>query len=236
MTGKTHRIGGMLCCLVGYSVLESKGMLIPDVNNLGQLAVMYPFALFGSVVSDQDHHFESAPAKDLVGYGINKVLHLTTTLRKKKEKLKEERNIGSGKLNPVLSLFDAKHRSWQTHSDLFLALFIYLSWFVMFSASGGTTDSAILRLIVTGLTLGVLSHMILDLITPEGLWSFFKIALNKLFGLKLRNHISLVPNIKFFATSGPWEKLIQKLMWLTCFILIGRLLYMYCPYKIQFNF
>jgi len=236
MTGKTHRIGGMLCCLAGFSLLENKGILIQGVNPISQLVVMYPFSIFGAIVSDQDHHFESAPAKDLVGYGINKVLHLTTPLRKKKEKLKEEHHIGSGKLNPVLSVFDAKHRSWQTHSDLFLLIFMYLSWFLMFRKITVTADDVILRLVTVGLSIGVLSHMILDLITPEGLWSFIKIALNKLFGLKLRNHISLVPNLKFFATGGKWEKLIQKTMWLVCFILVARLIYIYSPYKINFNF
>ena len=66
MTGKTHRVGGMLCCLGGYTLLEANGMLLGDVNPLLQLTIMYPFAIYGSTVSDLDHHWQSAPSKDIV--------------------------------------------------------------------------------------------------------------------------------------------------------------------------
>ena len=36
MTGKTHRVGGMVCVLGGFTYLESKGLLLRDVNPLLQ--------------------------------------------------------------------------------------------------------------------------------------------------------------------------------------------------------
>ena len=59
MTGKTHRVGGMLCVLGGFTILDSKGMLLGNVSPMIQLVMMYPFALYGSVVSDLDHHVKS---------------------------------------------------------------------------------------------------------------------------------------------------------------------------------
>ena len=115
MQGKTHRIGGVLCAATGYVLLSSKGLLLKDVNPLLQLAVMYPFAIYGSVMPDLDHHWESAPVRDPVSWGINKVLHLAN---------------GKSNIAKPLKLFDAKHRSWQTHSDIFLILLIQFPYTV----------------------------------------------------------------------------------------------------------
>ena len=67
-------MGGVLCTLVGYSILESNGMLIEGVNPLLQLTVVYPFALYGSVFSDLDHSWQSSPVKDPFSYFVNKCL------------------------------------------------------------------------------------------------------------------------------------------------------------------
>ena len=81
MTGKTHRVGGMIWVLGGFTYLESKGLLLRNVNPLLQLTVMYPFALYGSIVSDLDHNANSIPSKDIVSVAINRVLHLTSGLK-----------------------------------------------------------------------------------------------------------------------------------------------------------
>lgn len=221
MTGKTHRVGGMLGCLAGYSILESKGMLLNGVSPLVQLTVMYPFAIYGSVVSDLDHNWHSAPSKDIVSYGINKVLHLTTNV-----------SDSVKKKFPVLNLFDAKHRSWQTHSDVFLVLMILLSS-MLINGSSGSIDGVVLKLVFTGLMLGIVSHLFLDLLTPEGLWSLLGKVLSKTKVTKSFEKIHLVPKTKFFATGGKWEELIRKLMWVICLILFARLLYIISPYKIS---
>ena len=224
MTGKTHRVGGVLCALAGYTILDNKGMLISDVSPILQLTVMYPFAIYGSVVSDLDHHEQSIPSRDIVSLGINKVLHLTSGIRKR-----------TNSKNPLLGVFDAKHRSWQTHSEMFLLLMTVLSVFLIGNSSTGATG-IITRLVFTGLILGVISHLLLDMITPEGIWSIICVILNKVFKLKLPEKIHLVPKNKFFATGGKWEDMVRDLMWFISFILIIRILYYMSPYRINFNF
>lgn len=228
MTGKTHRVGGVLCALGGYTYLSSKGLLIRDVSPILQLAVMYPFALYGSVFSDLDHHWDSAPCKDIVSYGVNKVLHLATPLRKATDK----------EISTPLKVFDAKHRSWQTHSDLFLFIVIGLM-IALLGGNYGTANDIIVKLVGTGFVLGLLSHLILDMLTPEGVWSVvlcgIKYASN---GGKVKNYVSckvhLVPKSKFFATGGSWESFVRWFMWLVSFVLLAGILYSMCPYKLEF--
>ena len=193
MTGATHRVGGVVCALAGYTILEKKGMLISDVSPMLQLAVMYPFAIYGSTVSDLDHHWQSAPSKDIVSFCINKILHLTTELRKKTKSK-----------NPVLAVFDAKHRSWQTHSDLFLLIMILLSIQAIGSSISGA-NSIIMKLVFTGFILGIISHLILDMLTPEGIWSIVLTGVGKAFKINVPEKIHFVPKSKFFATGGSWE-------------------------------
>lgn len=226
MTGKTHRVGGMLCCLGGYTLLESNGMLLGDVNPLLQLAVMYPFAIYGSVVSDLDHHWQSAPSRDVVSYGINKVLHLSTKVRERMD----ERSTAS----KMLAVFDAKHRSWQTHSDLFLLIMLYVAYRLL-ALPISSADEVLVRLIFSGLTLGIISHLFLDMLTPEGIWCMLTTVIGKVTKVKeVPQKISLVPNTKFFRTGGTWENIIRWLMWVVCIVLFLRIIYTISPYSISF--
>lgn len=219
MEGKTHRLGGVLCTLIGYSVLDSKGMLSSDVSPLLQLAVVYPFALYGSVFSDLDHNWQSAPAKDPFSFVVNSVLHMTTWLRRKT-------NIKGS----VLAVFDAKHRSWQTHSDMFLLLLIVAFVSVMHSNMSGISG-VIFSLISIGFITGVVSHLILDMLTPEGIW-FIVPSLFK----GRRVTLSLVPRTRFFSTGGRWEMIIRLLMCVAIAILAIRLVYLASPYRLEFSF
>lgn len=226
MTGKTHRVGGMLCVLGGFTLLESKGMLLGNVNPVLQLAVMYPFAIYGSVVSDLDHDWHSVPCRDVVSLGINKVLHLASGVRD---------TIGDrSSLSKALSIFDAKHRSWQTHSDLFLFIMIIVMSNLM-SSSTNSVDIAIIRLIFTGLIMGVISHLFLDMLTPEGIWSFITLFLRKVTGKRVfPDKVSLVPDSKFFRTGGAWEGIVRRVLWVLCLILFLRILISISPYSISF--
>lgn len=219
MEGKTHRLGGVLCTLIGYSVLDSKGMLSSDVSPLLQLAVVYPFALYGSVFSDLDHNWQSAPAKDPFSFVVNSMLHLTTWLRRK-----------TNAKGSVLSVFDAKHRSWQTHSDMFLLLLIVAFVSVMHSSMSGISG-VIFSLISIGFITGVVSHLILDMLTPEGIW-FIVPSLFK----GRRVTLSLVPRTRFFSTGGRWEMIIRLLMCVAIAILAIRLVYLASPYRLEFSF
>lgn len=225
MTGKTHRVGGMLCVLGGFTYLESKGLLLRNVNPLLQLTVMYPFALYGSIVSDLDHNANSIPSKDIVSVAINRVLHLTSGL-----------NESTGGRNKVFGILDAKHRSWQTHSDLFLVALMYALYQMVMETKLATVESVIWSLVGMGFILGVISHLILDMITPEGIWSFILVGISKVTGKKLiPKKLRLVPDSKFFSTGGPWESLVRNILWICCVVLFIRLIYLMTPYRITFN-
>lgn len=225
MTGKTHRVGGMLCVLGGFTYLESKGLLLRNVNPLLQLTVMYPFALYGSIVSDLDHNANSIPSKDIVSVAINRVLHLTSGL-----------NESTGGRNKVFGLLDAKHRSWQTHSDLFLVALMYALYQMVMETKLATVESVIWSLVGMGFILGVISHLVLDMITPEGIWSFILVGISKVTGKKLiPKKLRLVPDSKFFSTGGPWESLVRNILWICCVVLFIRLIYLMTPYRITFN-
>lgn len=225
MTGKTHRVGGMLCVLGGFTYLESKGLLLRNVNPLLQLTVMYPFALYGSIVSDLDHNANSIPSKDIVSVAINRVLHLTSGL-----------NESTGGRNKVFGLLDAKHRSWQTHSDLFLVALMYALYQMVMETKLATVESVIWSLVGMGFILGVISHLVLDMITPEGIWSFILVGISKVTGKKLiPKKLRLVPDNKFFSTGGPWESLVRNILWICCVVLFIRLIYLMTPYRITFN-
>lgn len=225
MTGKTHRVGGMLCVLGGFTYLESKGLLLRNVNPLLQLTVMYPFALYGSIVSDLDHNANSIPSKDIVSVAVNRVLHLTSGL-----------NESTGGRNKVFGLLDAKHRSWQTHSDLFLVALMYALYQMVMETKLATVESVIWSLVGMGFILGVISHLVLDMITPEGIWSFILVGISKVTGKKLiPKKLRLVPDSKFFSTGGPWESLVRNILWICCVVLFIRLIYLMTPYRITFN-
>lgn len=225
MTGKTHRVGGMVCVLGGFTYLESKGLLLRDVNPLLQLTVMYPFAIYGSVFCDLDHDIHSIPSKDIVSVAVNKVLHFPSMIP-------GYQNV------PMLNTLNAKHRSWQTHSDLFLILLCYLLFDRLLGSVRYNAESVIVSLIGIGFLLGVISHLVLDMLTPEGIWCIVLIGLKRVLGSKkfIKDKISLVPDIKFFRTGGPWEGLVRKLLWVICGVLFIRIVYSILPYRLVIRF
>lgn len=208
MTGKTHRAGGFLCSVVGFALLRENGLLLPNVSEGLQWLVMYPFCMWGSVVSDLDHHWQSCPMKDPPSYVVNKLLHLTAPIQKSLEKVGDKK---SG-VYKVAKTFNASHRSWQTHSDLTLFLMLTLIILVMRNSLGfGAVDAMLLRMIVLGVSLGVIAHFILDMITTDGVYSVVLISIGKILRIKkFPRKLRFVPRWHCFATSGSWELWVNK--------------------------
>lgn len=185
MQGKTHKAGGVLATFITFEVLRSKGLLLPETNEYLQLLVMYPFAIWGSVAADLDHGMQSIPARDPISIGIHKLLRI----------------------------MGAKHRSWQTHCLLItlgftlfiMSIFKFLE--VRYYSSG--LDLTVMRLIFYGATIGLVSHLFLDMITPSGV----HIVPNVKF--------SLVPNTRFFSTGNTWEQIIHTIIMFSNFIFIA---------------
>lgn len=237
MQGATHRLGGVNAALGGYIILHHQGLTIPDVNPLLQLAVVYPFAMYGSTASDLDHHWGSVPSRDVVSRVFHTVLHASN-----KTRLRMYRNKAMRKSTAywLLGIFDAKHRSWQTHSDFSIVALMGLLWYVCFSPWSvfHGTDNVIVSLILTGLILGLIAHIILDGITPEGIWCAPAMLINHMTGSKnLPEKYKIVPNRHYFATGNGWEKqIIFRLLTVTSFLMMFYIIYLALPWRLSFNF
>lgn len=235
LLGKTHRLGGVNAALGGFVALSATGNTLDDVNPLLQLAVVYPFAIYGSAWSDLDHHWGSVPFRDPVSRVFHTGLHATTKIRKGMKSSKMDK----GPVYTLLGIADSSHRSWQTHSDLtFFGLIAILWWtcFSQWSVFSGP-DAIIVKLILTGLILGTLAHIFLDAITPEGIWmvipmAFAKITKNK----KIPQKFGLVPDKHFFATGEKWENAWNKILTITSYLLLLWIIYDALPWHFEFNF
>lgn len=218
MQGPTHRRGGEFAALLGTTIMTSKGVSIEGVHPLVQFAVIYPFAMYGSKWSDLDHHKGSIPFRDAVSMLTWRILHLTSGIRK---------NMNKGDLwYKPLGVLDSKHRSWQTHSDFTLVLFLGLTiWLTGTANSGLTNQETVIRLIGTGFSLGIVAHLILDMITPEGCHSVPLLFLKEWVGVKgIPTKFSFVPKSHFFATGGKWETFINRLLTISCYVLLAWML------------
>lgn len=242
MTGGTHKAGGMLMSIVGFALLKNNNLLAQDVNLGLQWLIIYPFCMWGSVASDLDHNPNAIPMKDYPSKLVNKALHITKPI--------EDVTEGNKKsfLYKVARFFNARHRSWQTHSDLTLGVMIFLLYNLLTVQTLGSlsvTDLVILRLALMGVCIGVLAHFLLDVITPEGIWLSGCCIFNKLIRHKiLPEKLHLVPKgHSFFATGGKWEMFIRKVLQIGTWIALVWLLLSvfwpnwvdYIPFTISFN-
>ena len=217
MMGKTHKTGGMFCAVAGFLLLKHNNLLLSDVNELVQLAVIYPFATWGSTLPDTDHDWESCPDKGVPNYLINKVLHLATPVYRRLDSTLSYHEKSRSILFKFAKIFSASHRSWQTHSDITLLAVLYLLYKVMSGSIGGGTlggvDTTILTLILAGISIGVTAHFVLDMLNYVGIWFTFGVLVNKIAKRKiLPERLRLVPKLDFFSTGDGWEGLVYRLV------------------------
>lgn len=149
MVGRTHKMVGLAVMSVSFDYMLTNGMLLPHVNPIVQLAIMYSPSQFGSVAPDYDHAWPSCPSKSVIGYTFHKLLALTRP----------------------------KHRSWQTHSILVTGGTLFLLWELMTLGTElyghiSPVDWVVIRLILTGFILGVASHLAADFFNPMGIWLY----------------------------------------------------------------
>lgn len=233
MTGKTHQVGGEFCVIAGFIFLKDKGYLLQDVHPYLQLLTMYPFAVWGSKASDLDHNYNSIPMKDAISTTVYRLLHLTGGgYSRMKAKLddpnvsaKDKRNLRKSFRFKFCKLFNARHRSWQTHSDLTLACVVSASVYLLNMPGLDFADKVLLNLMTVGLFMGMASHIVLDALTTEGipllLMRLINITLFRKSSFQLPEQLHLVPKSKFFSCESKWEDFIRKLLRvLTYFALI----------------
>lgn len=231
MTGKTHKMGGVLMSVVGFTILKHNDLLLSNVNEGLQWLVMYPFCVWGSVASDIDHHWESCPCRDLPSLVAHKLLHITDPIYKYLNTRLTTSEKKASVIYKLIRFLTPRHRSWQTHSDLTLLSVLYLLYCIVSNnlVIGGRNDTLILNLILTGICLGFISHLILDLLTPEGIWNSIVVVLNRTVCKgnlpRTLEKWHFVPRRSFFATNSSWEGFIYKLLKVLIVISVFYLLF-----------
>lgn len=193
MMGKTHRQLGAMVAMSWFLYLKSVGGLDPGISNVAELVTMYGASYYGAVFPDVDQVGEASPVSDPLSILINKTIHLTSPIRRRMRDMKKDK----GFIYKVLGLLDARHRSWQTHSEVPLLLL----WLATTFIRGG-----LVGVMVLGFALGYLSHVVGDLLSVGG-WNIlsFKVMNKVLKREILPEKIRLVPKTKFFVTDGAFE-------------------------------
>ena len=243
MTGKTHQVGGEFCAIAGFILLKENGYLLENVNPYLQLLTMYPFAIWGSKALDLDHGEDSIPMRDILSRTVYKLLHLTgRSYSKIKSQLdnpnisaKEKRDLRKSFRYKFCRFFNARHRSWQTHSDLMLVIIVglLLGLPILFS-SLGMIDLALIHLMLVGVSLGMLSHLALDALTTDGIHLLLLRGINvTLLGrskFQLPEKLHLVPRSKLFSCESKWESFVRGLLHILTIFSLGYLIMLLeCP-------
>lgn len=139
--------------LLAFTIMKQKGWLLPGVNEIVQLGIMYPISSWASIAPDLDHGKDSIPDKDPVSMLIN----------------------------TVLRMMGAKHRSWQTHSLVVTGGFLFILFMLTrvgnYYLPSNSIEWIVIRLWVIALIIGVGSHLILDMLSTAGvhIWPGFKL-------------------------------------------------------------
>src|SRR5690606_25142593 len=124
-------------------------------------------------------------------------------------------------LYKLLKILKCTHRSWQTHSELTIAFLLYVI-FSLFQLDVTSPDIAIMVLILTGLTLGILSHLILDMLTTDGIYFaigyFIKVIAPR---VPMITTIRLVPRWSTFNTGSPYELNVRAALNVIQFFALG---------------
>lgn len=178
---RTHVLGGTAFALGGFLVLRSTNNLIPDVSEVLQLGIIMPYAIWASTLPDLDQEKDTVAQKSPINLVIQKIFKL----------------IGAG------------HRSVKSHilpAIISIILYFAIAFGFMFASFNGT-EISIAGLIFLGLSLGLSSHAVLDMMTYDGL-NFGDVT------------VRFVPKSSTFKAGGMFEMLIRKILYLLDCILI----------------
>lgn len=176
MTYLTHRRCAVWVAIIGCMFLYNRGM--QHINYYLALIMTIQFSKVGGLFPDIDHQWKNVKEKTAINWVINKIIHIT----------------------------GGKHRSWQTHSiDIvvgFCVLTFWLPGFLFEKNYIGVVDKEILSAMMTGFSLGWVSHILADMLNGVGVrlvcWS--------------KKHVALVPKQLFglkFKTGESWESFVS---------------------------
>lgn len=223
MEGKTHRIGGTVCAMAGFVTLKDSGYLLSSelISPALQFLVIYTAGIYGGLWPDNDHHWESSPLKDPASWLQNKVMHIANAPYKRLDEKMSSKQKKRSMLYKTLKFMRCIHRSWQTHSEFTLLMILWLMMSPTLLGFTGRFDSVLWLLIVTGFGLGVISHIILDMLTTEGVRFALGVFIKVFFpSVPIFTTIRLVPGISAFKTGSEWEMAIRKALSLIQYALL----------------
>ncbi|PHE64365.1 hypothetical protein COF68_05865 [Bacillus toyonensis] len=221
MEGKTHYIGGSIGAISGYILLKENNMLLETVHPTLQFGMIYLAGVYGGMIPDADHHSGSNPLKDPVGVVFNKALHIFNKPYKRLDGMLSSQQKRNSLPYKLLSILRCTHRSWQTHSELTIAFLVYILYQL---TTSDTSDPsvAVAVLMLVGLTLGVLSHLVLDLLTCEGINFAIGIIIKTFFPkVPIIETIRLVPKWHTFTTGSPYELTVRYSLNVIQYFLLG---------------
>ena len=223
MEGKTHRIGGTVCAMAGFVTLKDSGYLLSSelISPALQFLVIYTAGIYGGMWPDNDHHWESSPLKDPASWLQNKVMHIANAPYKRLDEKMSSKQKKRSMFYKTLKFMRCIHRSWQTHSEFTLLMILWLMMSPTLLGFTGRFDSVLWLLIVTGFGLGVISHIILDMLTTEGVRFALGVFIKVFFpSVPIFTTIRLVPGISAFKTGSEWEMAIRKALSLIQYALL----------------
>lgn len=223
MEGKTHRIGGTVCAMAGFVTLKDSGYLLSSelISPALQFLVIYTAGIYGGMWPDNDHHWESSPLKDPASWLQNKLMHIANAPYKRLDEKMSSKQKKRSMLYKTLKFMRCIHRSWQTHSEFTLLMILWLMMSPTLLGFTGRFDSVLWLLIVTGFGLGVISHIILDMLTTEGVRFALGVFIKVFFpNVPIFTTIRLVPGISAFKTGSEWEMAIRKALSLIQYALL----------------
>ena len=180
MTEKTHAVGSLVFATGAFLIMDQCKLLDPQIAKIAQYGIITPYALWGAQIPD----FDQDNPNRIVTNPINRLIM------------------------DLFKVLNAKHRGLLSHIlPVILSGITFLLMclpFFTFYVQGTSLD--VLRLMVLGLFLGLLSHLILDMCTKDGIY----------FG---HYRIALVPKMDVFKTGTAYEKTFRKILYAVCCIL-----------------
>lgn len=224
---KTHRVGGLLGGLVGYTLLKQGNLLMKDVFGLSLLIITYFSSLYGTCIPELSHrNWCDIPYKGILSWLLWKIFSLPVTII---ALIQQNRGKSSIKTATNLNIDSGK---WVTHSDIFLCLSMVVI-FNLLSFKPNSIDSCLLISICVGLLCGVVSHLLVDVLSGDGIYSLL------LFARRVLNKGKGEVKFKFQPkgiNSKVWRNIVTYLIIFLSIFLLIRLVYLCQPYRIVLSF
>lgn len=180
MTEKTHAVGSLVFATGAFLIMDKCNMLDTQIVKIAQYGIITPYALWGTQIPD----FDQDNPNRIVTNPVNRLIM------------------------DLFKVLGAKHRGIISHVlPIFLSgivcLLMQLS-IITFGMHKLSLD--VLHLMLLGLFLGLLSHLILDMCTKDGIYVCGK-------------RVALVPKTDIFKTGSPYEKTFRSVLYIVCCIL-----------------